>query len=79
MAYNAGKMAVKSITECVDRECRSARINAVAPSVIDTPASRGAMPDADFDSWTSLEQVADVVEFLLDDRSEAVRGQVISI
>ncbi|MBS1263726.1 MAG: hypothetical protein MAG715_00915 [Methanonatronarchaeales archaeon] len=79
LAYNAGKMAVASVTACVDSECRNARVNAVAPATIDTPANREATPDADFDQWTSLEQVADVVEFLLDDRSKAVRGEIIAI
>lgn len=79
LAYNAGKMAVKSITECVDSECRNARVNAVAPSTIDTPANREAMPDADRERWTSPERVADVVEYLISERSEAVSGQVIAV
>jgi len=79
IAYNAGKMAVASITSCADAECQNARINAVAPATIDTPANREAMPDVDRNQWTSLDEVANVVEYLVSNRSRPITGQIIPI
>jgi len=39
-------------------------VNAVAPSILDTPANRAAMPDADPSRWVRLEEVADAILFL---------------
>ncbi len=40
-------------------------MNAVLPSIIDTPANRVANPDADFDAWVQPREIADVIAFLL--------------
>jgi NAD(P)-dependent dehydrogenase (short-subunit alcohol dehydrogenase family) len=42
--------------------------------VIDTPANRAAMPDADPADWTSPQAIADTIRWLASDRSRAVRG-----
>ena len=50
------------------------RANAILPSVIDTPANRRSMPDADFERWVTPEQIAGVVRFLCEDGSGVVSG-----
>ena len=45
------------------------RANAILPSVIDTPANRRSMPDADFDRWVTPEQIAER-------RALPVRGRI---
>lgn len=74
LAYNVGKGAVRTLAESLDAEI-DARVNAIAPFLIDVPGNREAMPDADFSDWTAPEAVVDEIEHLL--TNEGVRGQVI--
>jgi NAD(P)-dependent dehydrogenase (short-subunit alcohol dehydrogenase family) len=50
------------------------RVNAVLPSIIDTPAQRASSPDADFARWVQPAQIAEVVHFLSSDAASAVSG-----
>jgi NAD(P)-dependent dehydrogenase (short-subunit alcohol dehydrogenase family) len=54
-------------------------VNAVLPSIIDTPVNRADMPTAEFDRWVKPEQIADLIVFLLSDRSTAITGALIPI
>ncbi len=77
--YIASKAAVISFASAVAVEYRdeSVRCNAILPSVIDTPANRAAMPNADHGRWVKPEQIAGVVAFLLSVDSEPVSGAAI--
>ena len=79
--YVAAKSAVARLTESMALELRSHGIgvNAVAPSIIDTPANRAAMPDADPAAWVSPRQLADVIGFLASDAASAIHGAVIPV
>jgi NAD(P)-dependent dehydrogenase (short-subunit alcohol dehydrogenase family) len=74
--YVVAKAAVLAFVDALDAEYRDdgVRVNAVLPSVIDTPANRAAMPDADHSRWVSGDQIAEVVHFLCSDRSAPVVG-----
>ena len=74
--YIVSKAAVLAFVDALAAEYRedSIRVNAILPSVIDTPANRRAMPDADHDRWVSPDQIASVVRFLCDDGAEVVSG-----
>src|SRR5437588_164229 len=54
-------------------------INAVAPSVLDTPANRKAMPEADFTCWVAPSAVAEVIAFLASPDNRVTRGAVIPV
>ena len=75
-AYTASKSAVARLTEALAAELRprKIRVNAVLPTTIDTPANRADMPDADFDTWVTTGQLADVIAFLLSDASSGISG-----
>ena len=75
-AYAASKSGVARLTESLADELKDAGItvNAVLPSVLDTPANRAAMPDADPRRWVTPRQLADVVLFLLSPQAQAVTG-----
>ena len=74
--YIVGKAAVLAFVDALAEEYRKdlIRVNAILPSVIDTPANRRAMPDADHDRWVSPEQIASVVRCLCEDGAEVVSG-----
>ncbi|MBA3326949.1 MAG: SDR family oxidoreductase [Solirubrobacterales bacterium] len=74
--YIASKAAVLAFVDALATEYRDdgVRANAVLPSVIDTPANREAMPDADHDRWVAPAQIADVVRYLCSEEAGAVSG-----
>ena len=74
--YIVGKAAVLALVDALDAEYRKdgIRINAVLPSVIDTPANRSSMPDADFDTWVRPDQIGRVIRFLCSDDASVTSG-----
>lgn len=80
-AYTATKSAVSRMTEALAAEWkdRGVRVNAVLPSIIDTPANRNAMPDGDFTRWVRPEALTEVVMFLLSNQASAVTGALLPV
>ncbi|WP_031309135.1 SDR family NAD(P)-dependent oxidoreductase [Sphingobium sp. C100] len=74
--YAASKAGVRALTESLAEEMRSrnVRVNAILPTIIDTPTNRADMPDADRSGWVRPEAVARVVAFLLSAESAAITG-----
>ncbi len=74
--YIVAKAAVLAFVDVLAKEYRDdgIRANAVLPSVIDTPANRRSMPDADHERWVAPAQIAAVVRFLCEDASGVVSG-----
>lgn len=75
-AYAASKAGVMALTQVLAAEGRdrNIRVNAVLPSVIDTPANRRAMPTARFDTWVRPERLAQVIVFLASDDAAEING-----
>lgn len=65
-AYAVSKSGVSLLTEIVAKEVRKEgiTINAIAPGIVDTPANRASMPDADFSTWVSPDDIADTICWL---------------
>ena len=80
-AYIASKSALMRLTESMAAELRDEgiHINAVLPTIIDTPANRKAMPKADYSRWVAPDALADVVGFLASDAARAVHGALIPV
>ena len=81
LAYSTSKAAVASLTECLAREVQEEGIlvNAVAPSIMDTPANRAAMPDADFDAWPKVEEVARAMVWLASPANALTTGALVPV
>jgi NAD(P)-dependent dehydrogenase (short-subunit alcohol dehydrogenase family) len=79
--YIVAKAGVLAFVDALAEEYRNdaIRVNAILPSVIDTPANRRAMPDADHDRWVSPEQIASVVRFLCEDGADVISGAHIPV
>ena len=78
--YAAAKAGVMRLTEALAEEQKGRiRVNAVLPSIIDTPANRRDMPDADFSSWVQPGEIAAVIQYLLSDAARGVTGALISV
>lgn len=80
-AYAASKAGVARLTEAMAEEFkdRGITVNALLPSIIDTPANRADMPDADTSRWVTPEQLAGVVRFLLSEPATAITGALIPV
>ena len=75
-AYGASKAAVVSLAKSAAEEWkpRGIRVNVILPDIIDTPANRKSMPDANFDKWQKPSEIADVIAFLLSDQAANISG-----
>jgi len=79
-AYAASKAGVHKLTESMAQELKGrVRVNAVLPSIIDTPANRKDMPDADFKTWVRADDLANVMLFLASDDARAVTGALLPV
>lgn len=79
-AYAASKAAVHRLTESLARETLGAvSVNAVLPSILDTPANRAAMPDADPSPWVDPADLASVILFLASEEARAVTGALLPV
>jgi NAD(P)-dependent dehydrogenase (short-subunit alcohol dehydrogenase family) len=81
VAYATAKAAVAAMTQALAQETAGEEVwvNAVAPSVLDTPANRKAMPDADYATWVAPSAVAEVIVFLASPDNKVTRGAVIPV
>jgi NAD(P)-dependent dehydrogenase (short-subunit alcohol dehydrogenase family) len=79
--YISSKAAVLALVQALDAEYKGdgIRCNAILPSVIDTPANRESMPDADHAKWVPPEQIAKVVRFLVSEDSAPTSGAAVPV
>lgn len=80
-AYGASKAAVARLTEALAEELKDKGItvNAILPSVLDTPQNRKDMPNADFTRWVQPREIAALIAFLLGADAQAITGALIPV
>lgn len=81
VGYATSKAAILAFTDVLDAEYRAdgVRANAILPSVIDTPANRAAMPDAEFADWVRPQEIAAMIAHLIGDEGRAVTGSRVKL
>ena len=80
-AYTASKAGVAALSAALAEEVASdgIMVNAVAPSIMDTPANRKDMPKADFSKWPKVEEVAATILFLASPENTVSRGGFVPV
>ena len=80
-AYTASKAGVAALTASLAEEVAKDGIlvNAVAPSIMDTPTNRKAMPKANFEAWPKVEEVAATILFLASPENTVTRGAIVPV
>jgi NAD(P)-dependent dehydrogenase (short-subunit alcohol dehydrogenase family) len=80
-AYSVSKSAVINLIQTIAEENKELNLtaNVIAPVIIDTPANRESMSNSDFNKWTSLEDIAETILFLISDAAKTFRGNVIKM
>ena len=84
IAYSVSKAGVVALTQCLADEVKASRIlvNAVIPSIIDTPANRAAMPgaaQAHGDEWPKPAAIAGAIAWLASPANQLVSGALIPV
>lgn len=78
--YTASKAGVHRFTESLAEELKGkVTVNAVLPSIIDTPQNRADMPNADPAKWVSPSELAEVMLFLASEQASAVTGALLRV
>ncbi|ADM08317.1 putative oxidoreductase [Parvularcula bermudensis HTCC2503] len=80
-AYIAAKSVVMRMTETAAAEERlhGVNVNAVLPTIIDTPGNRAAMPDADWGKWVSPDRLARTMCFLASEAAADIHGALLPV
>jgi NAD(P)-dependent dehydrogenase (short-subunit alcohol dehydrogenase family) len=81
VAYALSKSLIFKLSELLNAEGKSKNVlsSVVVPSIIDTPANRQAMPNADFSKWLSPEKIAAIIYDLISDEGKALREPVVKL
>ena len=81
VAYTVAKAAVAALTQALADELRGdgVLVNAVLPSIIDTPANRAAMPEADHARWPKPAEIAAAISWLVSPANRLTSGALVPV
>ena len=81
IAYGLSKSLLFKLAEYINADAKGKNITAsvLAPSTIDTPPNRKSMPDTDPSKWVKPEALAEIMEFIVSDKSSALRETVLKV
>jgi NAD(P)-dependent dehydrogenase (short-subunit alcohol dehydrogenase family) len=81
LAYSLSKSLLFRLAELLNAEAKGKNVvvSVIVPSTIDTPQNRESMPDADFSSWVTASQIADIIYFYSSEESSGIREPVIKV
>lgn len=81
IAYTVAKAGVSALTQALADELRGDGIfvNAVVPSIIDTPANRAAMPAADHARWPKPAEISAAIAWLISPANALTSGALVPV
>jgi NAD(P)-dependent dehydrogenase (short-subunit alcohol dehydrogenase family) len=80
-AYNVAKAGVLALAKSIAIELldTNTTCNALLPSVINTDATRSALPYADYVNWPQPHEIADVLNFVASEESKVINGAFLPV
>ena len=80
-AYCATKAGINCLVQALAEEVKmyNIHVNAVLPTIIDTPTNRKDMPQANFSSWVKTEELADLIYDLTSEKRKAIHGALVPV
>lgn len=80
-AYCATKAGINKLVESLAEEVKASgiNVNAVLPTIIDTPANRAAMPEAHFSDWVPIDDLAEILFWLTEPASRSIHGALLPV
>ncbi len=81
LAYSTAKAGIASLTQCLAEEvkARGILVNAIVPSIIDTPPNRANMPKADHSLWPKPAEIAETIAFLVSPKNRLTSGALVPV
>lgn len=79
IAYATAKAGVAALTQALAAELPDVLVNAVLPSLIDSPANRKSMPDADFSKWPKPAEIAAAIAYLASPENALTSGALVPV
>lgn len=81
IAYGLTKSLLFKLSEYINQENKGTNIvsSVVVPSTIDTASNRKSMPDANPENWVKPEQLADILEFICNEKGVPVREPIYKV
>jgi NAD(P)-dependent dehydrogenase (short-subunit alcohol dehydrogenase family) len=81
IAYGLSKSLIFRLAELMNDEAKGSDVvtSVIAPSTIDTPQNRKAMPDADPAKWVKADDIASIIHFYSTREASAIREPVLKI
>lgn len=81
IAYGLSKSLLFKLSEYLNEEAKGKNVTStvVVPSTLDTPLNRKNMPDAKPDNWVKPEALADILEFVVSEKSSPLRETILRV
>ena len=81
LPYTLAKATIPALADILNVEGAKHGIvtSVVAPSMIDTPVNREAMPKADFSQWVTPEAIAEVIYFATTEKGQILREPILKL
>jgi len=81
IAYGLSKSLLFKLAEFLNEEAKGTNVtvSVVAPSTLDTALNRKSMPDVDPTIWVKPQQLAELLEFIVSDKSSPLRESVYKV
>ena len=79
--YAASKAGVLALFDSLAEEVKpyNINVNSIVPSIMDTPANRRTMPEADFNVWPKTDDIAKVIVYLCSEDARVIHGAAVPV
>jgi NAD(P)-dependent dehydrogenase (short-subunit alcohol dehydrogenase family) len=81
VAYGLSKSLLFKLADFLNEDAKgkNVTVTVVVPSTLDTPLNRKSMPDVNPDIWVKPSALAEILEFVVSDKSSVLRENVLKV